>query len=410
MPPRHGKSEFVSRYFPAWYLGRFPDKRIILTSYEAGFASGWGRKARAVLTEFGPEVFGVRVSQASRAGDDWGIEGREGGMVTAGVGGPITGRGADVLIIDDPVKNAEEARSPTIREKVWDWFESTASTRLEPGGSIVLIMTRWHLDDLAGRVVAGQGEFGREPWTVVNLPALARDNDPIGRAVGEPLWPERYDLKALEPHQADPYWWSALYQQDPTAEGGVEWPPEYFDHAAFWFDQWPERLAVKAVFLDPSKGNKDKAGDYAAEVRYGRDGDGIEYVEADLRRIDADAIVARGVETLRTFNPDAYGIEDNAFQHLFAPLFKSAAAKARVGLPLYLIHNTTPKVVRIRRLTEPLQRRIIRFRNTPGTRLLVQQLREFPLGIHDDGPDALEGARRLAIKLTNAKPMRRRAG
>jgi len=184
---------------------------------------------------------------------------------------------------------------------------------------------------------------------------------------------------------------------------GAEWPPEYFDHAAFWFDYWPDRLAVKTVFLDPSKGNHDKAGDYAAEVRYGRAGDGTEYAEADLRRLDADAIVARGVETVKTFAPDGYGIEENAFQHLFAPLFRSTAAKARVEVPLYLVNNTTPKVVRIRRLTEPLQRRCMRFRNTPGTRLLVQQLREFPLGEHDDGPDALEGARRLAIKLANAK-------
>lgn len=189
---------------------------------------------------------------------------------------------------------------------------------------------------------------------------------------------------------------------------GAEWPPDYFDHAQFWFDEWPVNLAVKTMALDPSKGREDKAGDYSAYVLYGRDASGIEYVEADLRRRDAEQIVDDGVEHLKRFGPDAFGVESNAFQHLFAPLFRAAVAKQRIPLPLVLLNNVVKKIVRIRRITEPLRMKKMRFRNTPGTRLLVQQLREFPLGEYDDGPDGLEMARRIAIELHNTKPMRGR--
>jgi hypothetical protein len=117
-------------------------------------------------------------------------------METAGVGGPITGKGADVLIIDDPIKNPEEANSPTQREKIWDWFQTTAYTRLEPGGAIILIMTRWHPDDLAGRLLK-QMESGGEHWEVVSLPAIAEDRDLLGRKPGQALWPARFDEAAL---------------------------------------------------------------------------------------------------------------------------------------------------------------------------------------------------------------------
>lgn len=406
MPPRHGKSMFTSHYFPAWFLGTNPDKRVILASYEARFASSWGSKARDVLNEYGREIFGIQVRNDRSAADDWDIAHHTGGMVTAGVGGPITGRGADLLIIDDPVKNAEESRSPVIREKIWDWYKSTAFTRLEPGGSVVLIMTRWHADDLAGRLLGESPDFDPIPWQVLKLPAIAtEDDDLIGRKFGEALWPERYTVDDLKAHQSDPYWWAALYQQDPTSEGGVEWPPEYFDHAALWFDDWPEesQFTVKTMALDPSKGSDSKAGDYAAFILYGRTGDGLEWVEADLRRMDAEQLVHQGIEHLKRFRPDGFGVESNAFQFLFAPLFKAHAAKERIALPMYLMNNHIKKPVRIRRLTEPLQKRVLRFRNTPGTRLLVQQLREWPLGSFDDGPDAAEQARRLAIELSNSK-------
>ena len=157
-------------------------------------------------------------------------------MVTAGVGGPITGKGADILIIDDPVKNAEEANSQTYRDKTWEWYQSTAYTRLEPKGAIILIMTRWHEDDLAGRLLKHMQNGTGEKWEVINLPAIAEENDLLGRKPGEPLWPERYDLKELNriKDTTGSYWWSALYQQRPQPpEGGLlkrSWIKYYQPH------------------------------------------------------------------------------------------------------------------------------------------------------------------------------------
>ena len=139
LPPRHGKSEYFSKYLQAWFAGSFPDKTAILASYEADFAAGWGRKARDLLDETG-HWFGVSVNSSSKAANRWGIQGHDGGMMTAGAGGPITGKGAHLLTVDDIVKNAEEASSKTIRDKHWDWWQSTAYTRIEPGGVAVVVM------------------------------------------------------------------------------------------------------------------------------------------------------------------------------------------------------------------------------------------------------------------------------
>lgn len=152
MPPRHGKSELVSKHFPAWYLGTYPRKKIILASYEATFAQTWGRAARDLLDEYGQEIFGVGVNQNTRAAGYW-MTTEGGHMWSVGVGGAVTGKGTDLLIIDDPVKNDQEANSPTYREKTWNWYRATARTRLQPGGAIIIIQTRWHCDDLTGRLL-----------------------------------------------------------------------------------------------------------------------------------------------------------------------------------------------------------------------------------------------------------------
>ncbi|MCW2922250.1 MAG: phage uncharacterized protein [Thermoleophilia bacterium] len=222
MPPRHGKSMEASELFPAWFLGRYPDKRIILASYGATLAKSFGRKARDLLKIYGPHVYGIEIDPAQSAAEDWGIKGRHGGMVTVGVGGGITGKGADILIIDDPVKNHEEAQSELQREKVWDWYTSTAYTRLEPDGAVIIIQTRWHEDDLAGRAQLQEDEG----WRVIRMPAICDDaeTDPLGRAEGEPLWPRRYHLKRLRQiaKSVGTYVWNALYQQSPVAaEGNV---------------------------------------------------------------------------------------------------------------------------------------------------------------------------------------------
>jgi len=218
MPPRHGKSEEGTNTFPGWYAGTFPDHRIMLTGYGAKLAATFGRRVRDDLTAFGSAVFGVTVDPSSSAADQFAILGRKGGVVTAGVGGSLTGMGADLLVIDDPVKNQDEAQSETYRQRTWDWWTSTARTRLHPGGVVLVIQTRWHEDDLAGRM---QQDLP-EGWEVLRLPAVAEEDDPLGRAIGEPLWPERYDLDALREieRSVGSYVWNALYQQRPVAADG----------------------------------------------------------------------------------------------------------------------------------------------------------------------------------------------
>lgn len=171
LAPRHGKSELISKYFPAYYLCKHPTERVILASYEAEFASEWGRKVRDIIDDDGKRLFGISLRQDSKAADHWTIKEHNGGMQTCGVGGALTGKGSDILIIDDPFKNAEEANSELIREKKFEWFTTAAYTRLEPNGAIILVNTRWHEADISGRLLQAMAEGG-EQWTLLHLPAL----------------------------------------------------------------------------------------------------------------------------------------------------------------------------------------------------------------------------------------------
>lgn len=230
MPPRHGKSHEVSRWFPVWYLSTFPDRRVGQGSYGAELAIDFGRFIRDRVKEHSVHL-GIEIDPESSAADRWDIIQRQGrrilktggGLYAVGVGGGITGRGIHFLNIDDPVKGAAEAFSQAYREKVWNWWQSDISTRLEPGGSVVLTMTRWHDDDLAGRLLKRAKEDGGEQWTEIRIPALCEsEDDPLGRAIGDALWPERYDAAWLEhlKRNKDPWVWAALYQQRPITDVG----------------------------------------------------------------------------------------------------------------------------------------------------------------------------------------------
>lgn len=238
MPPRHGKSERVSKKFPAWHVGRNPGDEMILASYSIDLSRGFSRIARDTLVA-NHDVFGVSVDKNKQAAEAWGIEGYRGGVNAAGVGGAITGKGARIAIIDDPVKNSEEANSEVMREKVWEWYTSTLYTRLTPDGRIIVVMTRWHEDDLVGRLLKKEAEEIKEGthkgerWTVINFPALAEEDDYLGRSVGDPLWPEfGFDKPRLEQIQSDvgSYVFNALYQQRPSAAGGTIFKREYFHY------------------------------------------------------------------------------------------------------------------------------------------------------------------------------------
>lgn len=218
MPPRHGKSFLISQFMPAWYLYWHPTHRVILASYESNFAASWGRKVRDIIKD-NREIFKLRVRNDVSAINNWELT-TGGGMVTAGVGGPITGKGGNLLLLDDPVKNWEEAESETYREKAYDWFKSTFYSRAEPGASVVIIMTRWHEGDVVGKILAENPE----KWDYIKFPAICEDeSDILGRVKGDPLCPERYNSESLMDirQTVGPRIFGGLYQQDPAPKSGA---------------------------------------------------------------------------------------------------------------------------------------------------------------------------------------------
>lgn len=313
MPPRHGKSELISYWYPIWLLAKNPKCKIVLASYEEQFATLWGRRVRRAIMEWG-HLYGLELDGSSTAADNWSLV-SGGGMFSTGAGGALTGRGAHVLIIDDPIKNAEDAASETMREKLWDWFQTTAFSRLEPGGYVVIVGTRWHEDDLIGRLerAARVDEHGNSeglPWDILKFPALAEAGDPLGRALDEPLWPMRFDDVALATIRKGytAYNWSALYQQNPTPEdgGGVkrrwwnyyEVPPAEFDTVIQSWD-----LAFKDL----------KASDFTVGQVWGRKGAQFYLLHQVRARMNSPEVIA-AIRNLTRLFPRAIGklIEDKA--------------------------------------------------------------------------------------------------
>jgi phage terminase large subunit-like protein len=304
VPPRHGKSYLCSKYFPAWYLGNFPRKRVLLTSYEADFAASWGRDVRDLLTEHGPTVFGVDVRQDSSAANRWEIQGHAGGMQTAGAGGPILGKGADLAIIDDPIKNFEEAYSETYQEKLWNWYTSTLRSRLEPGGSVLIIQQRWHDEDLVGKILR-QAVSGHEKWESIIFPALAEDNDVLGRKRGEALWPERYTAADHATTQAviPSFVWAAQFQQQPTPFGGNMFKREF---AQYYTDADLAGAVIPDKFttIDTACGT-DEQNDFSSIATWGiTRGGKLTLLDLDLRRLEAPALTG-AILAMQARWPDA---------------------------------------------------------------------------------------------------------
>ncbi len=237
-PPRHGKSELVSRRFPAYAFGRDPNLQIIASSYSADLTQRMNRDVQRIIDSeeyqriFPGTVLGSPSTRAggqgsyARTSDLFEIVGAKGSYRSTGIGGGITGAGADALIIDDPVKDRADANSPTIRDKTWDWYTSTAYTRLSPGGGVIVMCTRWHLDDLIGRILAEMNQGG-EQFRIINYPAVA-EHDEEHRKTGEALHPERYSLEQLNRIRTTvgSRDWAALYQQHPVPEGGAVFKTE----------------------------------------------------------------------------------------------------------------------------------------------------------------------------------------
>lgn len=282
MPPRMGKSELASRRFPAYVLGRYPDMSIIGTSYGADLASRMNRDVQRIMeTPIYAELFpesslsgkAVRTSATGsylRNSDIFEIVGHKGGYRSSGVGGGITGMGCDIAIVDDPFKSRAEADSPTVRENVWEWYTSTLYTRLAPGGGVIVINTRWHMDDLSGRLLEAERMGEGDSWRVVNFPAIA-ETDEEHRKVGEALHPERYPLeqllaikKAIGTRD-----WEALYQQHPTPDGGNIFKKEWLRY--YTPSDLPDRFDQVLLSWDMTFKEGDD-NDYVVGQAWGRKG------------------------------------------------------------------------------------------------------------------------------------------
>ena len=281
VPPRHGKSTIASRCFPAYALGRYPDMQMIGTSYSAELASAMNRDVQRIIDsdEYrrifpGTTIAGYNAAKAgrwARNADYFEVVGRQGCYRSAGVGGGLTGFGTSCAIIDDPVKNRAEADSPTVRNAVWNWYTSTLYTRLAPGGGVIVILTKWHEDDLAGRLLDAQAKGEGDEWRVVNFPAIA-EHDEEHRKRGEALHPERFPLEALERiRQAiGTRDWEALYQQHPVPDGGAIFRDEWLQHV--WLPKdLPERFDAIVQSWDMTFKDGDTS-DFVVGQLWGRKG------------------------------------------------------------------------------------------------------------------------------------------
>lgn len=229
-PPRHGKSFMASERFPCWHMGKHPDHEIVVAGYGLAIAQDRTKAARDLAVgDYHRSVFPeFEVSRDTAAKANWQLQGKQGSLRAVGRSGPLTGRGAHILILDDLVKDYADALSPLQRDAVWNWYLSTAYTRLAPGGGIIIIMTRWHEDDLAGRV---QLEQAKENWEVVSYPAIAERREPH-RQPGDALHPDRFPIEALEKIKTalGSHVFGALYQQRPTSPGGTVWRRDWFKY------------------------------------------------------------------------------------------------------------------------------------------------------------------------------------
>ena len=405
-PPQHGKSTTITATFPAWYLMKNPDSKVIVTSYGDSLAQRFGKQNLDKVKEHG-KIFGVSLDKKKANATEFRIAKHTGVMISAGYGSGLTGNPADLIIIDDPVKNRAEADSETDRNKKWADYIDSIESRISAGGKIILIMTRWHEDDLAGRLM----EHYEDRTTVINLPCEAEENDPLGRKIGEALCPEigkgdawLADFKASHMTEEGMRSWNALYQGHPSArEGNMlkrEWWQYYnrsdYDEGKLTFDNM--LLSVDATFKDGEKN------DYVAMEVWGKKGPRLYLVDLVNEHLNFPDTI-RKIRIVKAIYPEMFItlIEDKAngtgiTQMLkkdvmgIIPVTPDASKEARV--------NAVSPVIEAGNVYLP--------RDKGFTFKFVDQCASFPNGKHDDMVDSMtQAVSRLAFSRTVRKMERK---
>lgn len=382
--PRHTKSEFASYLLPSWFLGNFPNKKVIQCSNTAELAVGFGRKVRnLILGDSYPDIFpNVSLQSDSKAAGRWGTN-HGGDYFAIGVGGTVTGKGADLLIIDDP-HSEQEARQasfrPEIFDAVYEWYTSGPRQRLQPGGSIIIVATRWSKRDLIGQVLQRSAESGVEDWEVVEFPAIMPS--------GNPLWPEFWSLKELEAIKATlpVSKWNAQYQQTPTAEEGALLKRE-------WWQIWDKEDPPRCDFILQSWDTaftKNERSDYSACTTWGifypnNDNDAhIILLDAYKDRIEFPELKKMSLELYRQFEPDSCIVEAKAAG---LPLIYELRS---MGVPVseYTPTKGNDKIARVNAVSDLFSSGKVWAPRTRFAEELIEECAEFPSGVHDDYVDS----------------------
>lgn len=416
MPPRHGKSELASKNFPAWHLGRNPKHEIIACSYAGSLAMTFSRKVRNLVRD--PGYSGVfptmKLDPENQAAENW-LTTMGGGYVAAGVGGGITGKGAHILIIDDPVKNSEDAESETTREMQKEWYSSTAYTRLAPGGGVLVIQTRWHDDDLSGWLLRemAEGDEYADQWEVVEYPAIALEDEKY-RKKGDALHPARYDLNALRrirSNTSQRTWW-ALYQQKPVADEGAYFKRDWFRY----YDAQPPLNNLRIYAAWDLAVTKKERSDYTVGVVVGVDeNENIYLLHMERGKWDGLEIVEKILDTYRDWGPELTGIEASHIQAAIGPFLEKRIDER--GLPGFAYEPLPPKnrdkESRARAIQARLQQGKVLFpKHATMTELITQEMLRFPTGVHDDMVDAMAWIGRMLqdmIGFKRPKPKRQKS-
>jgi predicted phage terminase large subunit-like protein len=398
MPPGSAKSTYGSVYFPEYFAGRNPQLSIIAASHTAELAERFGRRVRNGVDDVQfKNLFNVTLAADSTAAGRWGTS--HGGEYTAvGVGGSITGRRGDLIVVDDPVRSREDADSDRVREKTWEWWTNDLLTRLKPGGRIVVIMTRWHEDDLAGRLLE------REPqrWKVIKLPMIASENDPLGREPGERLWKEWFTDAMVQQAQSDPRSWISLYQQEPRPLEGAEFKRSWISR----YNVAPKKMN-KVILVDPAgdpsknSTNKRKKSDRTVMWVVGLASDGNAYLlDGVIDRLGLTQRADKLFELHKKHKPMQVRYERYGMMGDIAHI-QHEMEQRQYRFKIHEVAGAVEKNARIRRLIPwfeggrmwfPQQMKYIDQKEVEHD--LVQELIDveyatFPVGRFDDGMDAL---------------------